>query len=150
MWRNRLNADKVNRGIYRWEIGVQDRDTNRDIYTKHLGTVQYQAGLGNLYTNGGHCFSCVFSTFASVFRVFQVVASIGMVSRRSCDLCHMTSLPIYRKWDMGYRTCGKRDILVPIRLSVFRDHILEPRYYDPYLQKNNYFTNLRNQYSMTI
>jgi len=35
---------------------------------------------------------------------------------------------------MGYGTCGKRDILVLIRLSVFRDHILEPQYYNPYLQ----------------
>jgi len=40
----------------------------------------------------------------------------------------------YGTWDMGHETCGKRDILVLIRLSVFRDHILEPRYYDPYLQ----------------
>jgi len=35
---------------------------------------------------------------------------------------------------MGHGTCGKRDILALIRLSVFRDRILEPRYYDPYLQ----------------
>jgi len=34
---------------------------------------------------------------------------------------------------MGYGIYGKRDMLVLIRLSVFRDHILEPRYYDPYL-----------------
>jgi len=38
-------------------------------------------------------------------------------------------------WDMGHGIYGKRDILVLIRISVFRDHILEPRYYNPYLQK---------------
>jgi len=38
-WRNGSNADKVNGGAYGWEMGVWDRDTNRDIYTKHLGTV---------------------------------------------------------------------------------------------------------------
>ena len=120
-----------------------------DIYTKRLGIIQYQAGLGNLYANGGHCFSCVFSTFALVFRVFQVITSISIVSQRLCGLCHMTSLPIYRTWDMGHGICGKRDILALIRLSVFRDHILEPRYYNPYLQNNNHFTNLRNQHSTT-
>ena len=35
---------------------------------------------------------------------------------------------------MGYGICGKRDILVLIRISVFRDYILEPRYYNPYLR----------------
>jgi len=35
---------------------------------------------------------------------------------------------------MGHGICGKRDILALIRISVFRDHILEPRYYNPYLQ----------------
>jgi len=34
---------------------------------------------------------------------------------------------------MGYRICGKRDMLVLIRISIFRDRILEPRYYNPYL-----------------
>ena len=38
----------------------------------------------------------------------------------------MTSLPVYRIWDMGYGIYGKRDILALIRLSVFRDHISEP------------------------
>jgi len=61
--------------------------------------------------NRGHYFSCVFSTFTSVFRVFQVVASVGIVSRRSCDLYYMTSLPICRKWDMGHGIYGKRDML---------------------------------------
>jgi len=36
--------------------------------------------------NRGHYFSYVFSTFASVFRVFQVVTSIGIVSRRLYNL----------------------------------------------------------------
>jgi hypothetical protein len=63
-----------------------------------------------------------------------------MVSRRSCDLCHITSLPACRKWDMGYAGNGTCQILVPIRLSIFRDRISEPRYCDPYLQNNN-FTN---------
>ena len=35
---------------------------------------------------------------------------------------------------MGHGIYRKRDILVLIRLSVFRDHILEPRYYNPYLE----------------
>ena len=34
---------------------------------------------------------------------------------------------------IGNRTCRT---LVLISLSVFRDRILEPRYYDPYLRKN--------------
>jgi len=32
---------------------------------------------------------------------------------------------------MGYGTCRT---LVLIRISVFKDRILEPRYYDPYLR----------------
>jgi len=56
--------------------------------------------------NRGHCFSCIFSTFVLVFRVFQVIASVSIVSRRSCDLYHMTSLPIYRIWDIGYAGNG--------------------------------------------
>jgi len=36
---------------------------------------------------------------------------------------------------MGYRIYGKRDMLALIRISVFGDHILEPRYYNLYLQK---------------
>jgi len=83
--------------------------------------------------NRGYYFSCVFSTFASVFRVFQVVASISIVSQRLYNLCHMTSLLIYRIWDIGYAGNGTCQTLVLIRLSVFRDHILEPRYCDPYL-----------------
>ena len=35
---------------------------------------------------------------------------------------------------MGHGTYGKWDILALIRISVFRDRILEPRYCDPYLQ----------------
>jgi len=34
---------------------------------------------------------------------------------------------------MGYARNGIYRILVLISLSVFRDRILEPRYYDPYL-----------------
>ena len=60
-------------------------------------------------------------------------SNISMVSRRSCDLCHMTSLPACRKWDMGHAGNGTCQTLAPIRLSVFRDRILEPRYCDPYL-----------------
>jgi len=47
---------------------------------------------------------------------------------------------------MGHGTCGKRDILALIRISVFRDYILEPRYYDPYLQKTT--TSLTNVISI--
>jgi len=35
---------------------------------------------------------------------------------------------------MGHAGNGTCRTLVLIRISVFRDHILEPRYYDPYLQ----------------
>jgi len=36
---------------------------------------------------------------------------------------------------MGHTGNGTCRTLALIRLSVFRDRILEPRYYDPYLQK---------------
>jgi hypothetical protein len=36
---------------------------------------------------------------------------------------------------MGHAGNGTCQTLALIRLSVFRDRILEPRYYDPYLQK---------------
>jgi len=46
---------------------------------------------------------------------------------------------------MGYTGNGIYQTLVLISLSVFRDYILEPRYYNPYLREyNNNFTNLRN------
>jgi len=45
---------------------------------------------------------------------------------------------------MGYVGNGIYRTLVLISLSVFRDRILEPRYYDPYLLEYNNFTNLRN------
>jgi hypothetical protein len=35
---------------------------------------------------------------------------------------------------MGHAGNGTCQTLALIRLSVFRDRILEPRYYDPYLQ----------------
>jgi len=35
---------------------------------------------------------------------------------------------------MGYAGNGIYRTLALIRISVFRDRILEPRYYDPYLQ----------------
>jgi hypothetical protein len=36
---------------------------------------------------------------------------------------------------MGYTGNGTYQTLALIRFSVFRDHILEPRYYNPYLYK---------------
>jgi hypothetical protein len=45
---------------------------------------------------------------------------------------------------MGHAGNGTYRTLALISLSIFRDRILEPRYYDPYLRKNNNFTNLRN------
>jgi hypothetical protein len=45
---------------------------------------------------------------------------------------------------MGYIGNGICRILALISLSVFRDYILEPRYYDPYLLEYNNFTNLCN------
>jgi hypothetical protein len=45
---------------------------------------------------------------------------------------------------MGYIGNGTYRILVLISLSIFRDYILEPRYYNPYLLEYNNFTNLRN------
>jgi hypothetical protein len=42
---------------------------------------------------------------------------------------------------MGYAGNGTYRILVLISLSVFRDYILEPRYYNPYLLEYNNFTN---------
>jgi hypothetical protein len=42
---------------------------------------------------------------------------------------------------IGNRICRT---LALISLSVFRDYILEPRYYNPYLLEYNNFTNLYN------
>jgi hypothetical protein len=47
---------------------------------------------------------------------------------------------------MGHAGNGTCQTLVLIRLSVFRDRILEPRYYDPYLQKTT--TSLTNATSI--
>jgi len=45
---------------------------------------------------------------------------------------------------MGYIRNRIYQILVLIKISVFRDYILEPRYYNPYLLEYNNFTNLYN------
>jgi hypothetical protein len=45
---------------------------------------------------------------------------------------------------MGHAGNGTCRTLVLISLSIFRDRILEPRYYNPYLLEYNNFTNLRN------
>jgi hypothetical protein len=36
-------------------------------------------------------------------------------------------------WDIGHIGNGIYYTLILIKLSVFRDYILEPRYYNPYL-----------------
>jgi hypothetical protein len=45
---------------------------------------------------------------------------------------------------MGHAGNGIYQTLALISLGIFRDHILEPRYYNPYLLEYNNFTNLRN------
>jgi len=37
-------------------------------------------------------------------------------------------------WDIGHAGNGTYRTLALIRISVFRDRISEPQYYDPYLQ----------------
>jgi len=45
---------------------------------------------------------------------------------------------------MGHAGNGTCQTLALISLSVFRDHILEPRYYDPYLLEYNLFSGNRD------